>query len=273
MHSSCTSYQFQKLPFSPRHSRTKRSGFPSITPQISEAVITFFLYNFLDDAAQELAVRLKTSKDESAADGSPKKEDSHTPSHSKSGTERAMPLFNVPHARNPNFVGRSAAISKLFAMWKPGNRRRVSTVDLGGIGDDELAVDGLQYHNNPESLVIVNPGKSFDAILQPGEDEPQVDEKRSFPWTVIIRIRSSQSGQQPAGPHGLPRSAVEFAEVARLMTYPLRAIVQVARLITSAGNDDIPNQWRSHETHLLGKLDRFRIQFTVYVFRGWMGDG
>lgn len=103
----------------------------TVTPQFSEAVATF-LYDSLNDATKSLVVRLKTSKNESG-DGSPDKEDSHTPAHSES-SEGTMSLFNVPYTRNPNFVGRSAALSKLFAMWKPGNKGRIAIAGLGGIG-------------------------------------------------------------------------------------------------------------------------------------------
>ncbi|RDL39610.1 Uncharacterized protein BP5553_03950 [Venustampulla echinocandica] len=51
------------------------------------------------------------------------------------------PKPDVPYPRNPDFVGRSAALSQLFSMWKPGRKGRIAVVGLGGIGKTELVVE------------------------------------------------------------------------------------------------------------------------------------
>ena len=101
-------------------------------PQFSEAVASF-LYDSLNDATKSLVVRLKTPAGNPGS-GAENKEDEHTPPDSESERDGSLPLFNVPYARNPNFVGRSEALSQLFAMWKPGSRGRIALVGLGGIG-------------------------------------------------------------------------------------------------------------------------------------------
>lgn len=143
----------------------------------------------------------------------------------------------------------------------------------------------LKSTHNAESLLIVDPGESFEALLQPGEHGPLLNKLRLFAGTVILLTRSSQSGRQLAGPHGLCElrdleaeaseilfrgrlgplaqgSTAEISEVAQLMAYLPRAILQVARLITSAGMtvSQFLQLYKSGDImklRLFGKVDRY----------------
>ncbi|PBP23325.1 hypothetical protein BUE80_DR005892 [Diplocarpon rosae] len=53
------------------------------------------------------------------------------------------PPLKMPHSRNPDFVGRTTALSRLFAIWNPGqnSQARIAIVGLGGVGKTELAIE------------------------------------------------------------------------------------------------------------------------------------
>ena len=103
----------------------------SLGSQLSDAIASF-LYTSFDDVAKNLVTRLQAPE----AKATPKvevKEIQPSPPPAPPEPE-PEPLFNVPYARNSDFVGRSANLSQLFGMWKPGHKGRIAVAGLGGIG-------------------------------------------------------------------------------------------------------------------------------------------
>jgi tetratricopeptide (TPR) repeat protein len=136
------------------------------------------------------------------------------------------------------------------------------------------------------SLVVVDPTDGFGQLLQVDkEDDTLLGKLKNFGGTVIVMARDAQSGRQLAGPHGLceigeldeEASATllrgslgplavgtpsELEEVTQLMAYLPRAILQVAKLITSAGMTvaqflHLFKSSRTMKLRLFGKIDRY----------------
>jgi hypothetical protein len=97
----------------------------SLGSQLSDAIASF-LHTSFDDIAKNLVKRLQDPE----AEAPPVLEIQEA---GPSPEPKPGLLFNVPQ-RNPDFVGRSASLSQLFGMWKPGQKGRIAVVGLGGIG-------------------------------------------------------------------------------------------------------------------------------------------
>ncbi|TVY27605.1 Nephrocystin-3 [Lachnellula hyalina] len=118
----------------------------SLAAQLSDAIAAFLHASF-DDVAKNLVTRLQAPE----AKAAPKLEVKEIepspppppppPEPEPEPESEPEPLFNVPYARNPDFVGRSSHLSQLFGMWKPGHKGRISVAGLGGIGKTELVVE------------------------------------------------------------------------------------------------------------------------------------
>ncbi|KAH8668133.1 hypothetical protein BGZ60DRAFT_44295 [Tricladium varicosporioides] len=114
----------------------------------------------------------------------------------------------------------------------------------------------LDKPRGPDSMLVVDTADDFDILLQDdGESGRLLDKLRLFGGTIIILARNARSGGRLADPHdiltlqdldlessaSLLRSRLgphakgttaEIEEVARLMTFLPRAILQVATIIT-----------------------------------------
>ncbi|KAK2629382.1 hypothetical protein QTJ16_000202 [Diplocarpon rosae] len=110
----------------------------TVQAQLSDVVSRIILTSF-DAASKTLATRHGSIKREETAKVDEREErspDDPTPF-------LPTPPFKMPHSRNPDFVGRTTALSRLFGMWNPGqkSRARIAIVGLGGVGKTELAVE------------------------------------------------------------------------------------------------------------------------------------
>ena len=111
----------------------------SLAAQLSDAIAAFLQASF-DDVAKNLVTRLQAPEAKAAPklevkDIEPSPPPPPPPPEPEPEPEsEPEPLFNVPYARNPDFVGRSSHLSQLFGMWKPGHKGRIAVAGLGGIG-------------------------------------------------------------------------------------------------------------------------------------------
>jgi len=105
----------------------------SLGTQLSDAIASF-LYTSFDDVAKNLVTRLQAPEAKAVPTVEVKVIEPSPPPPPSLPEPEPEPLFNVPYARKPDFVGRSAHLSQLFRMWKPGDRGRIALVGLGGIG-------------------------------------------------------------------------------------------------------------------------------------------
>lgn len=98
--------------------------------QLSDA-ISHILLASLDAATKKLVGRTEVLAEKEVDS----LEENHPRVPQPSGTS-TPPIFQVPHSRNPEFVGRIPALSQLFGMWNPGktSQARIAIVGLGGIG-------------------------------------------------------------------------------------------------------------------------------------------
>ncbi|TVY35492.1 Nephrocystin [Lachnellula occidentalis] len=118
----------------------------SLASQLSDAIASF-LHTSFDDVAKNLVIRLQapearaTSKLEVKGIEPSPPPPPPSPPPKPELKPKPQPLFNVPYARNSDFVGRSAHLSQLFGMWKPGHKGRIAVAGLGGIGKTELVVE------------------------------------------------------------------------------------------------------------------------------------
>lgn len=104
----------------------------SLSSQLSDAIASF-LYTSFDDVAKNLVTRLQ-APEAKPIQRTEIQELKPPPPPSQEPEPDPEPLFNVPYARNPDFVGRSAHLSRLFEMWRPSQKGRIAIVGLGGIG-------------------------------------------------------------------------------------------------------------------------------------------
>jgi len=120
----------------------------SLGSQLSDA-IALFLHTSFDDIGKNLVKRLQAPEAEAPLRVQIKETDSNLPLPLPEVEPTARLLFNVPQ-RNPNFVGRSALLSQLFGMWRPGQKGRIAVVGLGGIGSvfDPLPLEVAPLNTN-----------------------------------------------------------------------------------------------------------------------------
>lgn len=111
----------------------------SLASQLSDAIASF-LYSSFDDVAKNLVARLQAPEARACLMAQVKEIEPGPPAPppppepEPEPESEPEPLFNVPYARNPDFVGRSAQLSQLCGMWKPGQKGRIAVAGLGGIG-------------------------------------------------------------------------------------------------------------------------------------------
>ncbi|EPE27045.1 P-loop containing nucleoside triphosphate hydrolase [Glarea lozoyensis ATCC 20868] len=144
----------------------------------------------------------------------------------------------------------------------------------------------LKLEHNVDSLVVVDTADDFGKLLQKSEgDGNLLEELKAFSGSVIVMARNTQTGRQLAGPNGLCEvgeldeeastkllrgslgplahsTSSELEEVAQLMVYLPLAILQVGKLITSAGMTVaqflyLYKSSPSMKLRLFGKVDRF----------------
>ena len=106
----------------------------SLGTQLSDAIASF-LHTSFDDVAKNLVTRLQALEAKAIPKVEVKVIEANSPAPPPPEPDpEPEPLFNVPYARNPDFVGRPAHLSQLFGMWKPCHKGRIAVVGLGGIG-------------------------------------------------------------------------------------------------------------------------------------------
>lgn len=96
-----------------------------ITHQLSDAIAEL-LFSSFSEATRSLANKLQQKADQEQAEEDAK-ELAVRP-------KIELETFDIPHKRNGRFVGRVAAISHLFGMWRPGTKSALAVTGLGGIG-------------------------------------------------------------------------------------------------------------------------------------------
>ncbi|TVY58085.1 Nephrocystin-3 [Lachnellula cervina] len=217
----------------------------SLASQLSDAIASF-LYSSFDDVAKNLVARLQAPEARACLMAQVKEIEPGPPAPppppepEPEPAPEPEPLFNVPYARNPDFVGRSAQLSQLCGMWKPGQKGRIAVAGLGGIGKTELVVEfvyrirdvspttpvywfrpidilsspsksssvaGIQLDEwldqarGGNCLLVVDSGDTFEDLLQTSAEKGRViDKLRLFAGTVIVLSRSWQHGSLLAGP-------------------------------------------------------------------------
>ncbi|KAI6709067.1 hypothetical protein JHW43_008404 [Diplocarpon mali] len=110
----------------------------TVQAQLSDAISRIILTS-LDAASKTLASRYESNDREETA----KFDETETPPTDDPAPCIPTPPLKMPHPRNPDFVGRTTALSRLFGMWNPGQKSqaRIAIVGLGGIGKTELAIE------------------------------------------------------------------------------------------------------------------------------------
>ncbi|KAG9233756.1 hypothetical protein BJ875DRAFT_511220 [Amylocarpus encephaloides] len=288
-------------------------------PQFSEAVASF-LCETLSDATKSLAVRIKNSPDtENEGDTPPSSErefDESQPlfnvpyARNPNFGGRSASLKQLFEMWKPRSKGRIAivglgGIGKTELMVEFTYRLREVSPDVPifwfrsidllsspeASSTSSSSATGMQMdkwletERSSKSLLVVDPGESFQCITQHYGDDHLLDKLRLYHGSCIILTRDAQSGRSFAGPHGLCElgdldldicttllhcrlgplaqgSSSEIEEVAQSMSCLPGAILQTARLITATGMTvaqflELYNSSDSMKFRLFGKLDRF----------------
>ncbi|TVY85502.1 Kinesin light chain [Lachnellula suecica] len=144
----------------------------SLGSQLSDAITTF-LYRSFEDVAKNLVTRLAATETKSVANVEEKEIISApSPSSPSEAETEPKPLFNVPHERNPDFVGRSVSFAQLFGIWKPGSKGRIAVVGLGGTGKTEFVVEFVHRIRDVSPKTPVYWFRAVDLISDSGSSPP-----------------------------------------------------------------------------------------------------